>query len=105
MNPIRQGDVLLFPIKAIPKGENIPHQGSFTLALGEATGHHHTLYADAPESMTVRKHGGYHYVSLSVDTPLQHQEHGEIVVPKGNYVVGWETERDPFKDAMRKVQD
>ena len=104
MQPIRHGDVLLFPIKSLPKAEIIEHDGTFTIALGEVTGHHHTLYSQK-ENMTVSKVGDKFFVHLSVDTPLRHQEHKEIVIPKGSYAVGWETERDPFLDELRKAQD
>lgn len=40
------GDVLLFPVPSIPEGaELVQVTGNITVALGEATGHHHTIVA------------------------------------------------------------
>ena len=101
---IRHGDVLLSKIDALPEGENLEHDGSFTLALGEATFHHHTLYAKKSD-ITVRKVNNTFFVELKVDTPLRHQEHKEIIIPKGIWTVGFEEEYDPYSSMMKKVQD
>lgn len=44
--PIRQGDVYLQPIAALPKGKakEIREPGRVVLAHGEATGHAHAIY-------------------------------------------------------------
>ena len=104
MNPMRQGDVLIVPISALPEGESLTHDGTFTIALGEVTGHHHTLYAKKGD-MEVRKIGNTCFVEMKVDVPLRHQEHKEIVIPRGLWAFGFETERDPFLDSIRQVQD
>ena len=72
-----------------------------TVALGESTGHHHTLYGSVK---TLQKDGVY-FAYLKEETPLRHQEHKEIVIPKGFQMFGREVERDPFLDAISKVQD
>ena len=41
-NIFRQGDVLLVPVKEIPSG--LVQTKKVTLALGEVTGHHHTVF-------------------------------------------------------------
>ena len=102
---MRQGDILIYPIKSMPKGKSLSHDGSFTIALGEVTGHHHTLYAERQTAMEVRQVGKTFFVNMKVDTPLRHQEHKEIVIPKGMWAFGFETERDPFLDSIRQVQD
>ena len=101
----RHGDVPLHKIASVPKdAEKLKHEGSFTLAYGEVTGHHHTLYA-AKEDMTIYKIGDTFVVDLKVDTPLRHQEHEEIIVPKGIWTVGMEEEYDPYLKRMNRVID
>ena len=104
MNHMRQGDILIYPIKSMPKGKSLSHDGEFTIALGEASGHHHTLYARKTD-MEVRQVGKTFFVNMKVDTPLRHQEHKEIVIPRGMWAFGFEIERDPFLDSIRRVQD
>jgi len=102
----RHGDVPLHKIVSVPTGaEKIEHDGSFTLAYGEVTGHHHTLYPEKKEDMTIYKLGNTFVVDLKVDTPLRHQEHEEIVVPKGIWTVGMEEEYDPFLKRLVRVID
>ena len=102
MEPIRQGDVLFYPISSLPKGK-IENMKECTVAVGEATGHHHTIYAK--KDMKVLKVDNRYFIQTEVDVPLRHQEHEEVIIPKGIWSVGWEIERDPFKDQMRKTQD
>lgn len=97
----RQGDVLLIPISTIPSGKTKTRK--CTLALGEATGHHHTIldgaigYADdeisTAEYITVEK-------ALA---KLEHQEHATIDLPRGNYQVIIQSEYTP--EAIKKVSD
>jgi hypothetical protein len=81
---IRQGDVLLIPVDKIPEGMKTTKK--VTLALGESTGHHHTIYdgavgyADDEDSLV-------EYLSVTNQVgALTHQEHDTIAVPNGNYL-------------------
>ena len=103
---LRQGDVLIVRVRAFPRNaEKVTHTGEFTVARGEQTSHHHTLYANRKTDMEVHQVGKTFFVNMKVDTPLRHQEHKEIVIPKGLWAFGFETERDPFLDSIRVVQD
>jgi len=52
------------------------------LALGEATGHHHSLVADEAESVEMYEKDGETYVRIvGADVALQHQEHKPAVCP------------------------
>lgn len=105
MNTVRHGDVPLHKISKVPKGaEKLEHDGQFTLAWGEVTGHHHTLYAKK-EDMEVYKVGNTFIVDLKVDVPLRHQEHKELIVPAGIWTVGFEEEYDPYLKRMNRVID
>lgn len=97
----RQGDVLILPVTKIPK--NLKKTKKCTLALGEATGHHHTIhtgavgYANSVESLA-------EYFTVSTNTAeLTHQEHDTISLPKGNYRSIIQSEYTPEK--IKKVVD
>lgn len=89
MKPLRQGDVILVPVKQI-EGEKLMH---LTLAVGEVTGHKHRisegdarLYAEDTDL----------YLSVFSQTAeLIHEEHGSISVPQGNWRVQIQREYEP----------
>jgi len=86
---IRQGDVLIRSIDAIPVDAHpLDCKGVATLALGEATGHHHAIYSDK-----VRAFGASDRDTLCsffiAEEPisLAHQEHTALEIPKGTHEV------------------
>lgn len=112
---IRQGDILLEQIDTgiVRAPSNMtPINNSRTLALGEATGHHHSftnpqqqvlLYRDAkngkptePELVQVVSEEG---------ATLTHQEHKAIHVPQGTYKVVREQEYNPFLKQLQRTVD
>ena len=101
-----QGDVPFYPYDGEIKGEKFNHNGSVTLALGEATGHHHTIYVPKPEDMNAVKtaDGGW-ILTLKAEGVIKHQEHLPIVIPIGTYRIGREREKDWFSLSTRKVID
>lgn len=89
---IRQGDVLVVPVKALPKNKTAvpPENGRVVLAHGEATGHHHSFaLSDRIALFREDGAGGGLFLSVSGDAPaeLQHQEHSTLLVPPGAYKV------------------
>ena len=104
----RQGDVLLVAVPEIPTDAKLVQQdGSrVILALGEATGHHHSFAAGAaalfrPDDMPGGM-GGYVAVAGG-DALLTHQEHDAIAIPAGLYVQAIQVEETP--EAVRRVED
>ena len=96
----RQGDVLLIPVK-MPKGATaVESKDRIILAYGEATGHHHSLKATVG-SLFEREQK--RYLRMDVDAPLEHQEHGAILIPRGTYQVV--IQREYSSEAIRNVQD
>jgi hypothetical protein len=102
----RQGDVLLIPVKAIPKSvEAVKREGGrVVLAHGEVTGHAHAikdkraaLFRD-PKLAAIFMH-----VSGNATVALEHDEHETINVPPGNYQVIRQMEYTP--EAIRNVAD
>lgn len=102
---VRQGDVLLAPrelisknkeeLKKIGKGEKI-------LAYGEKTGHSHTLRGD----VTFYNNGnGLTFCQVYKEgAELVHQEHDQINIEKGDYIVINQREYDLI-DGIRTVSD
>ena len=92
-----QGDVPFFPHKGKVVGKKVSHDGKLTLAWGEATGHHHTIYVPNIEDMgAVRTEDGGWLLTLRAPGTVRHQEHHEIILPPGKYKVGSEREKDWF---------
>ena len=99
---IRQGDIMLVPGER-PLGEPTKSK-ELTVALGEATGHHHTLYGDGQVSHW--QDGARRFVEVDADYFLRHQEHHEHqIMPGVCYEILTEEEYDPFAEEMKKVVD
>lgn len=100
-NVLRQGDVLLVPINTIP--EQLVKTKKVTLALGEVTGHHHTInngaigFAEKSTELC-----SYIEVKQAL-ADLTHQEHETHKVKKGKYQVIRQTEYSP--EELRNVAD
>lgn len=73
---LRQGDVLLVPTAVPSDAKRIPNK---PLALGEKTGHHHSLVADGvtlEDSVEMYEKDGQIFVSIKDEgVSLIHQEH------------------------------
>jgi len=101
-----QGDVPIYPYSGTVEGTKVKHNGSLTLAFGEATGHHHTINVPKIDDMDAVKlpDGGW-LLTLRAEGTLVHQEHLPIKVPIGTYRIGREREFDHFQNVARKVVD
>ena len=101
----RHGDVSFHSISKKVEGKIIKHNGSFILALGEATGHHHKITVLDPVDMEIRETPAGYILVLKREGQLTHQEHGTITVAPGKYSVGREREFDWFAKVARRVID
>ena len=82
----RQGDVAILKVTGKARGRPVPvEQGRYILARGEATGHHHSIPADAG-TMTLDE-GGVMYLTIEELTQVEHQEHAPIPLEPGVYRV------------------
>lgn len=99
MNIICQGDVMLYPVDAIPDGAEAKAGNRHVLALGEITGHSHVL-----ERASMAVLDGTRYVYVEDGGALYHEDHGPIAVPAGTYKVIQQQEPD-LLGAMRNVID
>lgn len=102
----RHGDVDLSPHKGKVTGEKQEHGGSFVLAYGEATGHHHTLTVPSVDDMEIYKcaDGGF-IVRLKKDGTLTHPEHKPLTIPAGTWRQRIEREKDWFSLSVHRVVD
>lgn len=102
--PMRQGDVLILPVNKIPNGlKNFKKTKRVTLALGEATGHHHTIYTDAIGYASSIEALAEYFEVTGETADLTHQEHGTIPIPKGKWRNVIQTEYTP--EELKKVVD
>lgn len=101
-NFAHQGDIVFVPFKGKTDGKKEKHNGSFTVGYGEATGHHHDVICD--DMQVIKTEGGYVLV-LGSEGRVTHQEHKDIVLAPGMYVVKHEREYDWFAKATRQVVD
>jgi hypothetical protein len=99
MSVIRQGDVLLVRVKAIPKSavEQPINGKKLILALGEATGHHHRFeFMDTSHNVKMF-HGstGERYLDVSAPADLLHEEHATARAPAGRWLLPSQVEYTP----------
>ena len=101
----RQGDVFIERIARIPDTAKKQKPGQpIILALGEATGHHHAIEIDDPDSADWwKKESGEQFVTLRAPARIIHQEHQTIELEAGTYCVRRQREYSP--KAIRNVQD
>lgn len=104
-----QGDVCMFPIKAIPTDTKpLPTN---VLQEGEHTGHAHRLMFRHEDngigSGTVYQHPTslQKYFEVKVPTELLHEEHHAITIPPGCYEIRIVREYDHFAEEARNVAD
>lgn len=99
----RQGDVLIERVRSLPKQltKAKPIAGRIILAHGEATGHHHSLDADAADWW--KDEAGTQFVEVREQTEVVHQEHGPIPLVPGRYRVRRQREYSPAE--IRNVAD
>lgn len=97
MQPIRQGDVILKPVKPA-FGKKLSH---LTLAEGEVTGHSHRISSGNAE--LYEKNGTLYLRVLSQQATLTHEEHKAIEIPQGIWMVRIQREYEP--EGWRYVAD
>lgn len=98
---IRQGDILLIKIKALPK--EIEKLTDKVLAYGEATGHSHRF--NNPSLVDRYTADGKLYLQVYQPATIIHEEHHEQVILPGVYEQIQEREYDYVEESMRQVVD
>ena len=119
MQPIRQGDVWLYPIEATDDVPGMvtsrhwrdlqldPSDPDVLLALGEVTGHAHRIKRGGLGNVRFREHVPVVGRRIAGGTPrrllqvrhkpvlLTHEEHETLTIPPGNYEVRIQREYSP----------
>jgi hypothetical protein len=99
-----QGDVLLIASEAIPtSAKEVPSDGVVTVAFGEATGHHHSIYSDRVKMFREDGSGGGLFILAESPVDLTHQEHDTIKLPVGTYEI--RLQRTLRSGLVRRVED
>ncbi len=103
---IRQGDVLLVPVRSIPEGAapRARDNGRVILAYGEVTGHAHAI-ADTIDdpACELLATGDATYLRVDRVSQLVHEEHSAAKLAPGAYRVVRQREYQP--DQIRQVAD
>lgn len=130
---IRQGDVYLIPVKALPEGcTHIEPEGGrrFVLAHGEVTGHAHAIYEFTPDEKAEQdianaaeiagaalerartrrtaqmwsSPSGEWYLEVRQQSTMKHEEHAAPQIPAGIYHCPVQVEAGP-DNMLRIVAD
>ena len=103
MHTYRQGDVSIMAIDRVPsKARKV--RGEPVLARGELTGHAHRI-VDGRVVLYQLAAGILYLRVLSEFAKLYHEEHEDIVLPKGDYEIRQQREFDWFREGVRYVAD
>ena len=105
MDIIRQGDVLLIPVKALPEDlEEMKYEDRAVVMEGEATGHAHAFYDGGVRLYKAPKAARPSYLRVvETEAFLRHEEHETAKVPPGIYKIPQQSEYTP--EELRRVTD
>ena len=95
----RHGDILIREVESIPKSV-IPINTKI-LAEGEQTGHHHKLIGSFQIFQENDSLSQNRFLEIMEETTLTHQEHHQITIPVGKYVVVHERQHNPLAQVER----
>ena len=92
MKAYRQGDISIMAVNSVPKQAR-KVKGELILARGEVTGHAHRIVEG--QAFLYRLATGILYLRvLSEFAKLYHEEHEDVILPKGDYEVRRQREWD-----------
>ena len=103
---VRQGDILLMPVNALPSSAqpvSADSSGRIVLAHGEATGHAHAFKARSV--WMLRAPDATMFLRVTKAAWLRHEEHAPILVRPGQYRVVRQREYNPAVRQHRVVVD
>lgn len=102
MKAYRQGDVSIMAATKLPKGTRRV-QGDPILARGEVTRHAHRIVEGQVRLYQLA--AGMMYLKVLYEfAKLYHEEHEDIVLPKGDYEIRQQREFDPFTSRREEVR-
>lgn len=95
-----QGDIVFVPFNG--EVNEAKKQKKVTVGWGETTGHTHDVYSD--DMQVVQTESGFILV-LGSEGRVTHQEHKDIILAPGTYIVKHEREMDWMQKTVRQVID
>lgn len=109
----RQGDILFEIVDRLPDGAKSTEKildkalGRHLVALGEVTGHHHSVLAT---DFDIYEKDGTLYMRAKADCAtaepaIEHQEHEPLVFPKGETVKIVRQREHDYVQGIRQVMD
>jgi len=98
----QQGDVLIKSLFVPPRGKKLGH---LILQKSDVSGHAHRVSSGVAALYATDKADEFVLKITSPTATISHEEHNDIVVPRGVYTVYGVKEYDPFEDLIRRVQD
>lgn len=108
MTVLRQGDVCLIRVSALPKGATaLPLDGDrVVLAYGEVTFHSHAVYGVTKEAPNVRlwSAGAERFLQVLARCELVHEEHSAATLEPGTYLLPGQFEHTE-EHTVRQVSD
>jgi hypothetical protein len=96
----RQGDILFRPTAKVKGGQMQPRDGRYTVALGEQTGHHHSIPATTNVAVFLDPDG----MTVQGQSKLVHQEHSAQGF-HGDYEVVEQRRASPFDHKVLRPYD
>jgi hypothetical protein len=109
MNSYRNGDWTFIKIGKCEIAKPLNHDGEFTFAEGEATGHFHKIIVSDKRDLILTKTAtGDYILSLGSEATITHPEHSmkkDLKIPAGFYRLQQRREKDWFANTVRKVID
>jgi hypothetical protein len=102
MKILRQGDVLLVKVAALPNASKDTTKGDIILAHGEVTGHAHRIKTPAKKAVLWNA-GAERFLQAMETVTLTHEEHSAITIEPGIYRVAIQQEYTP--EELRRVAD
>lgn len=96
---IRQGDILLCPVESFPTGLEAKNK---ILAYGEVTGHSHRFEDDDDTVLVKVSNSGTQYIDVLKPTELKHEEHGNVTIDTGKYILRRQREYDITNDIGKR---
>ena len=104
--PVRQGDVLCIPVKAIPeaaRAKKLPEDKDVILAFGEVTGHAHRIKERQLVGFEGDVPGAAAWLEIAAPVSLTHEEHTSHMLPSGAWKINIHREYSP--EEIRNVAD
>jgi hypothetical protein len=96
---LRQGDLLFVKCEEIPNLAEAKIDG--VIAEGESTGHKHRIESRVQAALLL--YAGIAYIKVLEETHIKHEEHKEIILPIGDWIVKRQREYQP--DGWKQVAD